>query len=137
VQRPVTYSALAAFYRVDPRRRASRETDFGLWWRGEDGLPSYRAAWVEATGELYLVQHGPGRGGGRVTVMGHEADRDALERRLTGWREICGRPGSVRWLRDRLDERGSVRPGARTRGRRPGSAPPDERYVFQRHAPRR
>jgi hypothetical protein len=137
VQRPATYSALAAFYRVDPRRRISRETDFGLWWRGEDGLPSYRAAWVEATGELYLVQHGPGRGAGRVTLLGQQADRDALERQLAGWREVCGRPGSVRWLRDRLEGRGSSRPDARTRGRRPGSAPPGERYVFHGHAPRR
>ena len=137
MKRPLTYSALAAFYRVDPRRRTSREADYGLWWRGEDGLPSYRAAWVEATGELYLVQHGPDRGGGRVTVLGREPDRDALERRLAGWREICGRPGSVGWLRDRFDGRGGSRPERRSRGRRPGSAPPGDRYVFHRHAPRR
>jgi len=99
---PERYPALAGFYAGDSRRRSSRETDLGLWWRGRRGLPSFRAAWVEATGEVYLVQHGPAPRAGEVTVLGRECSRARLMRRLAGWREICGRPGSVDWLRSRL-----------------------------------
>ncbi|HYI35515.1 MAG TPA: hypothetical protein VEX39_02835 [Thermoleophilaceae bacterium] len=99
---PKRYTALAAFYASDERRRSSRETDLGLWWRGERGLPSFRAAWVEATGEVYLVQHGPAPRAGEVTVLGRETSRPRLMRRLGDWRTICGRPGSVDWLRSRL-----------------------------------
>jgi hypothetical protein len=93
------YAALAAFYATDDRRRHSRETDLGLWWRGERGLPSFRAAWVEATGEVYIVQHGPAPGAGQVTVLGSERNRSRLMRRLGDWRAVCGTPGSLQWLR--------------------------------------
>ena len=58
----------------------------GLWWRDRaDGL-LHRAAWVSDTGELYLVRLGPvEEGGGEVE----------------GWREQCGGPRSLTWLRER------------------------------------
>ena len=97
------YPSLVAFYRADPARLESRERDIGLWWRaGADG-PMHRAAWVEDTGELYLVRLGPAAdGGGAVEVMARVADPDRLEGALRGWRERCGMPGSLQWLRTRV-----------------------------------
>jgi len=96
------YESLARFYNADERRLRSREHDVGLWWRdGPDG-PLHRAAWVSDTGELYLVRLGPAAdGGGRVEVLASVAERELLERMLAGWRERCGQPRSLRWLRER------------------------------------
>ena len=64
-----TYLSLGAFYASDPARRGSRERDVGLFWRSRSG-PSFRAAWVRDTGELYLFQHAlGGRGGGSVHLL--------------------------------------------------------------------
>lgn len=99
---PTRYGSLASFYTADPRRIESRELDVGLWWReGVEG-PLHRAAWVSETGELYLVRLGPDTvGGGRVEVLGTVEDRDRLESELDGWREHCGEPRSLAWLRGR------------------------------------
>jgi hypothetical protein len=98
-----TYLSLGAFYGADRRRDASRERDIGLWWRGDGPQPpTYRAAWVEATGELYLMQHEGTAGGGRVWVIARFADAAELEERLAGWEDVCGEPGSVTWLRERV-----------------------------------
>ncbi len=117
--RPVAqrYPSLVAFYSADAARLSSRERDVGLLWRsGKDG-PMHRAAWVEDTGELYLVRLGPaGEGGGVVEVIAHVADADALETALRGWRERCGMPGSLQWLRvraARLPRRGGTPKKAR------------------------
>ncbi len=96
------YESLARFYGADARRASSRELDVGLWWRDALGGPLHRAAWVSDTGELYLVRLGPASGGGgRVEVLARIADRELLERVLQGWRERCGEPRSLRWLRER------------------------------------
>jgi hypothetical protein len=104
--RPATtqrYPTLVAFYRADPARLESRERDIGLWWRTGAKGPMHRAAWVEDTGELYLVRLGPAAdGGGAVEVMAREADPERLEGALRGWRERCGMPGSLQWLRTRV-----------------------------------
>jgi hypothetical protein len=104
------YGSLANFYRADTRRVRSRERDVGLWWRDDVGGPLHRAAWVDETGELYLVRLGPpDAGGGRVEVLAIVGDRASLERALAGWRERCGERRSLGWLRERaasLDARG-------------------------------
>jgi len=96
------YRSLASFYTADERRIHSRERDVGLWWRdGVDG-PLHRAAWVGDTGELYLVRLGPAAtGGGRVEVLAMVEDSERLEGVLDGWRERCGEPRSLSWLRER------------------------------------
>lgn len=96
------YGSLASFYLSDSRRVESRELDVGLWWReGDDGC-LHRAAWVRDTGELYLVRLGPASaGGGRVEVLATVTAQSRLEGVLDGWRERCGEPGSLRWLRER------------------------------------
>jgi len=97
-----TYISLAAFYASDPARRRSRERDIGLWWRSKRG-PTYRAAWVQDTGELYLVQHGlTGHGGGSVHLLGEPLSLDEVERRLDGWKDVVGTPGSFEWLQARV-----------------------------------
>jgi len=96
------YPTLVSFYRADPARLASRERDVGLWWRSGKEGPIHRAAWIEDTGELYVVRLGPAAdGGGRVEVIGLVSDAQGLEDALKGWRERCGMPGSLQWLRQR------------------------------------
>ena len=98
-----TYLSLGAFYSADRRRAVSRERDLGLWWRGDGPLsPTYRAAFVENTGELYLMQHEGTTGGGRVDVVATASSLEEMEGRLDGWRDVVGEWGSVHWLRERL-----------------------------------
>jgi hypothetical protein len=97
---PTRYRSLSSFYNADPRRIRSREHDVGLWWREAADGPLHRAAWVSDTEELYLVRLGPVEdGGGEVEVLA-VAERERLERALAGWREQCGNPRSLSWLRE-------------------------------------
>ena len=116
-----TYLSLDAFYRSDSLRRSSPERDVGLFWRSLRGQ-TFRAAWVEDTGELYLFQHARGEpGGGSVHLLAPELDARELDRRLLGWRDVCGRPGSLEWLLERMggDEPAPPEPRVRRRRRRP------------------
>jgi hypothetical protein len=110
-----TYLSLSAFYASDARRRSSPERDFGLYWRARNGA-TFRAAWVEATRELYLFQHALGApGGGSVHLLGPELGFPELERRLAGWRDVCGQPGSFEWLLSRMGGGEPVPPVPRLR----------------------
>jgi hypothetical protein len=89
------------FVTSDARRLFSAEVDFGLYWRERKPETTHRAAWIEETGELYLVKAGPPRlGGGHVEVLA-TADRRRIDAALEGWQEQCGRAGSIEWLRER------------------------------------
>jgi hypothetical protein len=102
VSRHERYESLACFYNADERRLRSRELDVGLWWREHADGPLHRAAWVSDTGELYLVRLGPADdGGGLVEVLAQVEDRALLDGVLDGWRERCGEPRSLQWLRAR------------------------------------
>ena len=93
----MTYPSLEAFYASDRRRRTSRERDVGLFWRGHGGA-TYRAAWVQATGEVYLLRHGrPDCKGGPVRLIGSYTSRE-VEEAFSGWRDVVGRPHSLDWL---------------------------------------
>lgn len=114
--RPMRYSSLTSFYTADSRRVASREHDVGLWWRETPQGPLHRAAWVSDTGELYLVRLGPPeQGGGQVEVLATIAEHERLEHVLEGWRERCGEPRSLTWLRER-----AARIGGRVRATQAG-----------------
>ena len=118
-----TYLSLGAFYASDPARRTSRERDVGLFWRSTQG-PSFRAAFVHDTGELYLFQHAlGGRGGGSVRLFAERMTERELDVRLAGWEEVCGRIGSYEWLLERMGAAAPVPPETppeRRRFRRPG-----------------
>jgi hypothetical protein len=98
----LTYPSLSIFYGKDGRRAASREHDLGLWWRTGPCGPSFRAAWVEETGEIYLVQYEGVRGGGHVEVLGRRESLEQVRGELDGLERVVGEPGSVNWLRGRL-----------------------------------
>lgn len=96
------YDSLADFYSADERRLRSRELDVGLWWREHEHGPLHRAAWVLDTGELYLAHLGArAEGGGEVELLARLVNRERLEMVLAGWRERCGGPDSLVWLRER------------------------------------
>lgn len=120
------FRSLVDFYNADSRRIDSGEVDVGLWWRDDPEGPLHRAAWVLETGELYLVRLGPpAGGGGGVEVLARAESRERLEEALSGWRDRCGAPGSLAWLRERaavLGERASV-PRRRTGWPAPGPVP--------------
>jgi hypothetical protein len=92
------HSSLAAFYAADSRRWPSAEIDLGLRWRGA-GVSTYRAAFVEATGELYVFEHvRADGGGGLVFVHEHRFARGDLAGTFAGWQEVCGAASSLDWL---------------------------------------
>jgi hypothetical protein len=96
----LTYSSIAAFVREDRARLRSPELDLGLHWRDRGEL--YRAAWIEETGEVYVVQLGaPEQGGGHVELLAARLSPEGLETALRGWREAHDRC-ELQWLRDRL-----------------------------------
>jgi hypothetical protein len=103
----MSYRDLDSFYRDDPRRGHSRESDFGVW---HGGRASLRAVWLEQTGELYsLTLIGAGTGEVRVLAhlptSGHPNPRRSdliAEATLAGWAERSGRPRSLAWLERRL-----------------------------------
>jgi hypothetical protein len=96
-----SFLTLNAFYSADRRRLRSRERDVGLAWRAEDGI-TFRAAWVQETGEVYLVRHGaPTAGGGRVDLLARRFGLGELQRAIHGYRDVCGRPDSLSWFLNR------------------------------------
>ena len=102
------YPSLDAFYAADSRRRYSRERDIGLVWRARHGR-TFRAAWVQETGEVYLFRHGhPLEGGGVVCVEERRFELRELLAAVAGYREICGRQDSLGWLVERLGGRPSL-----------------------------
>jgi hypothetical protein len=120
-----TYLSLGAFYASAPARRGSRERDVGLFWRSHRG-PSYRAAWVRDTQELYLFQHAlGGPGGGSVHLLAPPLGEAELEHRLAGWEEVCGQEGSLEWLLARMGGEPEPEPPKARRFRR---VPPGVRF---------
>jgi hypothetical protein len=103
--------ALNDFYKRDPRRARSRERDLGLRWRARDHS-TYRAAWIEDTGELYSVRHGSPAEGAGVTVLAR-LDGGRLDHALYGWRAVCDsdEPGSYEWLQERARAVDAASPG--------------------------
>lgn len=97
-----TYASIVDFVEARRQRLYSRERDVGLRWR--DGETTYRAAWIDDTRELYLVQLGaPDRGGGHVELLAAGLDIEELQAAVAGWREAQDDGDhSLDWLRDRI-----------------------------------
>jgi hypothetical protein len=87
------YESLNAFYNADRRRLHSRERDVGLYWRGDDGA-TFRAAWVQETGEVYLFRHGAGS----VHVLERRFGLGELMVALGGYRDVVGGEASLTWF---------------------------------------
>jgi hypothetical protein len=101
-----SHSSLASFYAANPRRWASREVDLGLRWRGP-GRRTFRAAFVEATGELYVFEHQRSDGGGGMVFVHERVSSDwGRAKVLDGWGLVCGEEGSFDWLVSRANEHG-------------------------------
>jgi hypothetical protein len=98
--RGIRYRSLSSFYLADPRRIGSQERDLGPWWKVGLHGPTYRAAWVRDTGELYAARLGMPKEQGEVHMLGR-ADDEQLEEALEGWADICPQPDSMTWLRHR------------------------------------
>jgi hypothetical protein len=111
-----SHSSLASFYAANPRRWASREIDLGLRWRGPCRR-TFRAAFVEATGELYVFEHQRSDGGGGMVFV-HERVSTEWGNATTfgGWELVCGEEGSFDWLVSRANEHAART--AEGRGRR-------------------
>ena len=93
--------SLEAFYASDFRRRHSRERDLGLLWR-DRGTAAFRAAWRLGTGEVYLFWYPRvDGGGGTVEVLDRRFRRRDLLTAFAGYRDVCGRAGSLLWFLDR------------------------------------
>jgi hypothetical protein len=96
---------LDEFYAQDPRRKASPEADYGVWWY-ETGrnYPAWRVSYIQRTGEVYAVSTAS-----RFVMVLGTIPPDAgdifyrtLDRILVGWAEECGKPNSLAWVRKRL-----------------------------------
>ena len=110
---------ISQFYDDDPSRRESDEENFGDGWSTEvDQHSTYRANWLLATGELYIVRE-PHPGGLfaryldqldidqvdveqlTVEVLGTFDSEAAVKQALSGWEQAMTHTNSLEWLRER------------------------------------
>jgi hypothetical protein len=98
----LSYASLTEFYAADPARRRSPEVYYGRPWRTVQFGPSFRAAWLPGTGELFLERLGPGEARGRVEILAHIPGAAAVAEMLSGWQDAVGTFDSIRWLRARV-----------------------------------
>ena len=123
------YQGLEEFYGANPERQQSGEAGYGVHWRQDGDRERWRVSYVRDTQEVYAVRlggHGPGQG--IVEVLGtFPADEDAgefgiyyqgLEAHLDGWAVRCILPGSLGWIRERMELAGCC-----TEGPCPGRPP--------------
>ena len=80
----LAYPNIEAYYRAWPAARDSVESDYGVWWRDDDG-GIWRVTYVHETGHVYAILVGPrgatrraARIGGQPVVMISAADDDHL-----------------------------------------------------------
>ena len=113
-QHPNNYPSIEAFYSENEARRRSMETDYGVWWMDENPWPHYRISYVQATGEVYVIQTGdhneaegqvlgvvPSDPGSQPYKTG-ESYYKTLAHILDGWAEHCGKPSGLDWVWERL-----------------------------------
>ena len=85
------------FYKNEKRAR-SRELDFGVWWKKGGSMNTYRVTWIEATGEVYIVDMQKGE----YKVIGVIHGEEQVENALKGWADECGGRDSLSWVLNRL-----------------------------------
>jgi hypothetical protein len=100
VQKELT---LEEFHASDPQRVAGPEVPYGSLWREFAPVPTYRLAWVPATGELYAMELSePDEDKDPVEVLGVLWSRPQVEACLAGWSERCGGQRSLLWAREQI-----------------------------------
>ena len=126
-----THPDIEAYYDAYPEARHSGESDYGVWWKDDDG-GNWRVTYVHHTGHYYalhlggtvsrrlaiagnpiLVSSGDGRSEGPVLILGQGEtcgdltlrDTEPSEVVLEGWAEPCGSQGSLAWAVQRIRER--------------------------------
>lgn len=108
---------IEAFYEQNEARRESAELEYGDEWTDATGN-RYELAWVEDTGELYLMVEPDAVvtedmfgdflvsdepvGELQVVVVATVRSESDLEDRLAGWEDHMGEANSLRWLYQRL-----------------------------------
>lgn len=119
------------FYAARTERIASREIDFGVWWRlpgSRTGLG--RLTWIERTGEFYLESNG------QIRLLGTVEGEQEAERALAGWDRACGKDGGLDWVASRIsmaaDERARLQREKAARSRTVSLA---DRLASPRHRP--
>ena len=89
---------LEEFHASDPQRVAAPEVPYGSLWREFAPVPTYRLAWVPATGELYAMELSEAdEDKDPVEVLGVLWSRAQVEACLAGWSERCGGQRSLLW----------------------------------------
>jgi hypothetical protein len=108
------------FYSADERRRQSAEIELGTEWHDAIGN-RYELSWVEDTGELYMMLELVPEAGSWtpfgdvevdkmaveqvvVSVIGHIATHEELDRVLDGWQDEMADPDGISWVAARLQE---------------------------------
>ena len=119
-----TYSDLEAYYTAHPDARHSGESDYGVWWKDDDG-GNWRVTYVHRTGHYYAIYLGgtvsrrmtissvlvsAGDREGPVLILGRGdacgditlRDDEPSEEVLKGWAQQCGEQGSLAWAVQRI-----------------------------------
>ncbi len=116
-----SYPTIEAYYDAHEPARISAESDYGVWWRDDDG-GLWRVSYVHNTGHVYAICQTSGgartqilRIGGEnmISVCANDGDRAGpvviiatleacAETALEGWADVCGGQGSLRWVFERL-----------------------------------
>jgi hypothetical protein len=108
------------FYDANPRRRSSREFEYGRDW-SDAAQRRCEVSWIVDTGELYLMsapvepilsdmfgdetlQRLPTRSVA-VEVLAVVPTHAAVDAMLHGWQEAMGEQDSVKWVRERVTNR--------------------------------
>ncbi len=123
------FPSIDALYDAYPAARHSPESDYGCWWKDDDG-GNWRLTFIHHTGQFYAEFSGgtvsaqtvvagqrvqyisAGGGRGPVLIVGIARPMmddsmgapDPCEKILEGWAEKCGEQGSLQWAIDRIQE---------------------------------
>ena len=105
---------LDQFYIENPARKLSGEADYGVWWIDGPDFPRYRVSYIQATGEVYALNHSTQE----VEVLGivepdevideWRADKSyyrTLDGILSGWEVEQTTARQLSWVRERLATR--------------------------------
>ena len=114
-----SFKNIEDFYNENPRRRYSREADYGVNWRMEPWPHRWRVSYLQDTGEIYAVNLGRNHVPGPVIIMGvlqpdhepqgfmgRETYYRTLDAVLDGYGDRCWEKNGLLWVMSRLTDAG-------------------------------